>query len=74
MIKKQKDKPAQTISIDDTEHKVADLTSEQISCINHIQDLDRKINSSQFNLDQLNFGRQAFANALNKSLEEVANA
>jgi len=74
MAKKQKDKPEQTISIDDTEHKVADLSSEQIACLNHIQDLDRKITSSQFNLDQLNFGRQAFANALTQSLEEVANA
>jgi len=74
MAKKQKEQPAPTITIDDREHKVADLTSEQIACINHIQDLDRKINSSQFNLDQLNFGRQAFANALNQSLEEVANA
>ena len=74
MAKKQKDQPEQIINIDDTEHKVADLTPEQISCINHMQDLDRKINSSQFNLDQLNFGRQAFANALTQSLKEVANA
>jgi hypothetical protein len=37
--------------------------------INHIGDLDRKIRSSQFNLDQLNVGRAAFMNMLKASLE-----
>ena len=37
--------------------------------VNHISDLDRKINSSRFNLDQLIFGKDAFFNALNTSLE-----
>jgi hypothetical protein len=37
--------------------------------INHISDLDRKVGSTQFNLDQLNVGRQAFMNMLKSSLE-----
>jgi hypothetical protein len=45
--------------------------------INHIADLDRKIRSTQFNLDQLNVGRAAFMNMLKASLEapeaEVVN-
>jgi len=39
--------------------------------INHIADLDRKIGSTQFNLDQLQVGKQAFMDMLTKSLEEA---
>ena len=69
--KKQKD---QTITIDDKEHKIDDLTQEQIAMVNHVSDLDRKLSSAQFNLDQLNVGRNAFMNMLTESLkvEEVA--
>jgi len=66
MSKKQKE---QTITINDKEHKVADLTQEQIGMVNHVQDLDRKIGSSKFNLDQLNIGRVAFMNMLTESLK-----
>ena len=37
--------------------------------LNHINDLDRKLGSAQFNLDQLNVGREAFVNMLAGSLE-----
>ena len=70
MAKKQKEKPEQTITIEDKEYKVSDLTAEQIALVNHVQDLDRKIGSSQFNLDQLNVGRSAFMNLLTENLAE----
>ena len=70
MAKKQKEQPEQTITINDNEHKVSDLTPEQVSLVNHVHDLDRKIGSSQFNLDQLNVGRNAFMNLLTESLAE----
>jgi len=71
MSKKQKE--AQTITIDDKEYNVDDLTQEQVALVNHVTDLDRKISSSQFNLDQLNVGRNAFMSLLTESLkEEVA--
>ena len=38
--------------------------------INHIADLDRKLQSSEFNLIQLRFGRQAFVDALKASIDE----
>lgn len=41
--------------------------------INHIADLDRKIASTQFNLDQLNVGKEAFVNMLTQSLSEQEN-
>ena len=69
MAKKQKEQP-QTVTIDDTEYKVDDLSQEQIAMVNHVADLDRKISSSKFNLDQLNVGRGAFMNLLTKSLAE----
>ena len=70
MAKKQKEKPEQTITIEDKEYKVSDLTVEQVALVNHVQDLDRKIGSSQFNLDQLNVGRSAFMNLLTENLAE----
>ena len=70
MAKKQKEKPEQTITINDVEYKISDLIPEQIGMVNHVHDLDRKIGSSQFNLDQLNVGRSAFMNLLTESLAE----
>jgi len=67
MSKKQKE--TQTVTIDDKEYKVDDLTQEQIAMVNHVSDLDRKLSSAQFNLDQLNVGRGAFMNMLTESLK-----
>jgi len=60
------------ITIDDKEYFFEDLTQEQQVIINHISDLSRKIQSSEFNLQQLNFGKQAFVNALKEALEKDA--
>jgi hypothetical protein len=57
------------ITIDDKEYMIEDMTDEQQMLVNHVADLDRKINSSQFNLDQLMFGKDAFVSALKDSLE-----
>ena len=70
MAKKQKEQPEQVkVIINDEEYIFDDLSDEQKAMVNHISDLDRKINSSRFNLDQLIFGKDAFFNALNTSLE-----
>lgn len=60
-------KPA--IVIDEVEYLIDDMTNEQQMMVNHIDDLSRKMASSQFNLDQLNVGKQAFVNMLKQSLE-----
>ena len=52
------------IVIDEQEYFYEELTDEQKAYVNHIADLDRKISSSQFNLEQLQFGKQAFVKAL----------
>ena len=63
------EKKTQTIVIDDKEYTEDQLTDQQKVMINHIGDLDRKIRSAQFNLDQLQVGRNAFMDMLKGSLE-----
>ena len=72
MSKKQKE--TQTITLNKVEYNVADFTDEQTALVNHVADLERKIASSRFNLDQLSFGKDAFVNALAASLEAVEEA
>lgn len=57
------------ITIDNVEYKYEDLTQEQQILFNHCVDLDRKIASAQFNLDQLMVGKEAFIARLKASLE-----
>lgn len=64
------EKKTQTIVIDDVEHSLDDMTDEQKMLVNHCLDLDRKISSTQFNLDQLRVGKDAFVKMLKDSLEK----
>jgi hypothetical protein len=57
------------VVIDEIEYNFEDMTDEQKTLVNHVADLDRKIASSRFNLDQLNVGRDAFISLLKKALE-----
>jgi hypothetical protein len=61
-----------TITVDDVDYVYEDMTPQQQAMVNHISDLDRKIGTSQFNLDQLNVGKNAFVNLLKESLTEKA--
>ena len=58
------------ITVNDKEYLVEDMTEQQVTMLNHVQDLDRKLANAQFNLDQLNVGREAFVNMLAASLEK----
>ena len=62
------EKTPNVITINDKEYTEDQLTDQQKVIINHIGDLDRKIRSAQFNLDQLTVGRDAFVNMLTASL------
>jgi hypothetical protein len=57
------------ITIDGIEYDYNDLTEEQQALFNHCVDLDRKIGNTQFNLDQLMVGKEAFITRLKASLE-----
>ena len=62
-----------TIVIDEKEYTEDQLTDQQKMMVNHIADLDRKIGTTQFNLDQLNVGRAAFMQHLTSSLNSEEN-
>lgn len=65
------EKKTTPILIDDVEYIYEDMTAEQQTMVNHIADLDRKVNSAQFNLDQLRVGKDAFVQMLKASLSEA---
>ncbi len=69
MAKKEKEKKP-VLTFDDKEYVIEDMTDEQKAILNHINDLQNKMNSMQFNLDQLNVGKDAFIAKLREALAE----
>ena len=72
------EKKTNTISINGTDYTEDQLNDTQKVMVNHVADLDRKIGSANFNIDQLKMGRMAFMQSLTASLatateEETAN-
>ena len=59
------------ITINDVDYTEDQLTDQQKVIINHINSLQQKIGSAQFNLDQLAVGKQAFVDMLTKSLDDA---
>ena len=59
------------VIIDDVEYVYEEMTQEQQMLTNHIADLDRKINSAKFNLDQLSVGKDAFIKMLKDALTKA---
>ena len=57
------------ITVNDKEYIFQDMTEQQQAMVNHINDLDRKLASARFNVEQLSFGREKFFEELVKSLE-----
>jgi hypothetical protein len=57
------------IVLDDVEYIYEDMTPQQQALVNHIHDLDRKIGSASFSLDQMNVGKSAFIKMLKEALE-----
>ena len=62
------------ITINDVDYTEGQLTDQQKVMINHINSLQQKIGSAEFNLDQLKVGKEAFVNMLTASLDEPAEA
>ena len=58
------------ITIDDKDYTEDQLTDTQKVIINHINSLQQKIGSAEFNLDQLKVGKEAFVKMLGDSLKE----
>jgi len=64
------EKKTTPVFVDDVEYTFEDMTDQQKALVNHISDLDRKISTTQFNLDQLTVGKNAFVNLLKEALNE----
>ena len=64
------EKRKNVITVNDKEYIIADMTDRQKTMLAHVQDLERKINTTRFNLDQLVVGREAFAVDLANDLEK----
>ena len=62
------------VTIDDVAYDFEDMKPEQQAMVNHLVDLDRKISSTAFNLDQLQVGKNAFLTMLRESLAKKDEA
>ena len=58
------------VVINNIEYSLEDMTEQQRTMLNHVTDLDRKLSSARFNVQQLEVGREAFVNMLAQSLEQ----
>jgi len=58
------------VIIDGVEYDTNTFTDQQKMLLDHTADLERKVASARFNLDQLQVGRDAFLNMLKQSLAE----
>ena len=67
-------KKPQMITIDDIEYNTEDFTEQQVVFTNHCLDLDRKIANMNFQLQQLQVGKDSFFKLLKDSLETVETA
>ena len=63
------EKKTNTITINSVDFTEDQLNDTQKVMVTHVADLDRKITSANFNIDQLKMGRMAFMNTLTSSLD-----
>ena len=68
MAKKEKEKPA-VLTLDEKEYVIDEMNDDEKMLLNHINDMQNKINTNQFMRDQLEVGKEAFINKLRDSLE-----
>ena len=68
-----KDTNPQIVTIDGIDYPLDGFTDQQKLILNHVADLDRKLNSAKFSVDQLQVGRDAFFKMLKDSLETVTD-
>jgi|TARA_R100000234_G_scaffold64140_1_gene39010 hypothetical protein len=74
MAKKENNKKQSAmINLDGKDYDVNDMTDNQKVIINHIQDLTRKMETTQFNLQQMQVGKDAFVGLLKSELTKDEN-
>jgi hypothetical protein len=67
------EKKTNPVTIDGVDYDVNDFTDQQKILLEHVVDLDRKLNSAKFAVDQLQVGRDAFFTMLKQSLSTVTD-
>ena len=69
MTKNKKDTTSDpVINLNGEEYKINDMTDDQKILLAHANDLNRKVDSAKFNLQQMEIGRNAVINALSQAL------
>ena len=68
MAKDKKEK--HILNFDDKEYVIEDLSEESKNILNHINDIQNKINTNTFIREQLEVGRKSFVEMLRESLKE----
>jgi hypothetical protein len=61
------------VTLDGVDYDVNDFTHQQRILLEHVVDLDRKLASAKFNVDQLQVGRDAFFKLLKDALDVVTD-
>jgi len=56
------------LTIDGVEYAIDTLTVQQKELLDHVVDLERKVNAAKFSLDQLTVSRDAFFGMLKQAL------
>jgi len=69
MAKTQKQKPV--LTFDEKEYDIESMTDKQKTIVNHLHDLQNKMNNMHFNLNQLEVGNEAFSNMLRESFKST---
>jgi len=62
------DTPQTPVVIDGTEYMFESLTPQQQNLVNHVADLDRKLSTARFTLEQVQVSRDAFYTLLRTAL------
>jgi len=65
------DNKTNTITLNDVEYIYEDMTEKQQVMVNHCADLDAKIRTAAFNIDQLTVAKDSFIYMLTEDLENT---
>ena len=68
MAKKEKEQPM--LNFDGNEYVIEEMSDESKQILNHINDMQNKLNTNAFMKQQLEVGKEAFVNMLRESLKK----
>tara|TARA_R100000234_G_scaffold17132_1_gene9348 strand:+ start:828 stop:1058 length:231 start_codon:yes stop_codon:yes gene_type:complete len=68
MAKDKKEQPK--LNFDDKEYIIEDMSDESKRILNHINDIQNKLNTNAFVREQLEISKEGFINMLRESLKE----